>query len=151
MLSELKRKKKHLGALLKVRKAKLEQEVLILMNLKNEASRLTKKLNDDQLGYLQAVEKLNQARITQEMIVLAAYDKGIDRCKEEWLTTLKKLREAENAIKSQNNKLKQAQMDLKAVEGLQEKTDQEYTKELARLEQAISDDLVNQKYVKQVR
>ena len=126
--------------LIRARQSMLDHETTILIKIRNLKADILNDLNMAQRKYIDGVDKLNVVRQSSERENLNILESGLDYIKANWYSTLKKFREAEKREQAQLAVLLLAQKNLKSMEKLQERYQEEMQEWQLKTEQKMLDE-----------
>ena len=147
-MSDALKKLKRLEPLARVRQVQLDQESLILAAIRMEKNIVEVELKRHQEEYLRGVGMLNEARNSLDRNCLEPLEKGLDKVKNKWHITLRKLQVVIQKEKAQVAQTLLAQKNMKTMEILQENY---FAKDLEikkMTDTKLMDDLGNKRFLK---
>ncbi len=135
---------KKLQPLMKIRKMQLDQETMLLGQIKQQREAAIQALHLSQKVYIEGVEKLNRERQSPERKMLHALEQGVDFAKSQWYQRLKVLRTIEEDERRQLTQVLEAQKRMKMLETLDERYVDQYLNQLKTIEQKQLDEFAIQ-------
>jgi flagellar biosynthesis chaperone FliJ len=135
-----KQKIKKMLPLIKIRKLQLDQETMLLNQIKLKREEAAEALMNSQRTYIEGVEKLNRERQSPERRMLSALEQGVDFAKAQWHQRLMALRAVEDDERRQLTMVMEAQKRMKMLEHLGEIYGEQYSKQSKIQEQKQLDE-----------
>ncbi len=145
-MSEARRKMLRIGPVIKVRKAKVDQEIMVLNQIRADKQAAISDMRESQRQYMEGVERLNRERGSTAREMLAPLEGTLDYVKNRWYSLYKRVQEIEQREKAQIFQLDLAERDLRAVEKLSETYEQEFRNEIRRSDQKAMDEAALRKF-----
>lgn len=137
-----------MNSLVKTRQFQLDQQTAELAKIRREKLILVEKLRQHQNEYLKGVDTLNEERQSANRLRLPTLERAVDTSKSLWYQSLKKVREVEETEKAQISEVLGAMRNLKSVEFLQDKYQQNYAEAVKQQEQKQLDEIAVQKFAR---
>lgn len=147
-MKELKSKYKRIQPIIKVRQVQVDHETMILAKIRESKQRTMDALRKYQDSYMKGVEDANQVRQSGDTTNLGTLESGLDFIKYRWYETLRELRGHEEKEKIQISQLLSAQKDLKSIELLSDKYQNQIDEILRIRDQQAMDDIAIDKFVR---
>lgn len=135
-----KQKIKKMLPLIKIRKLQLDQETMLLNQIKLKREEAAEALMNSQRTYIEGVEKLNRERQSPERRMLSALEHGVDFAKAQWYQRLMDLRAVEDEERRQFAMVMEAQKRMKMLEHLGDVYAEQYSKQSKVQEQKQLDE-----------
>lgn len=135
-----KQKIKKMLPLIKIRKLQLDQETMLLNQIKLKREEAAEALMNSQRTYIEGVEKLNRERQSPERRMLSALEQGVDFAKAQWYQRLMDLRAVEDEERRQFAMVMEAQKRMKMLEHLGDVYAEQYSKQSKVQEQKQLDE-----------
>ena len=134
------RKIKRVEPLIKMKKAKVDEEAAVLNAIRMEKIEVVKAMKDNQKRYMEGVEELNRVRSSKTRQNIETLETALDYVKSKWAKLYTDVQKIEMKEKAQIAHYLTAERELKSVEKLQEKYVTEFKKELGKNEQKQMDE-----------
>ena len=134
------RKIKRVQPIIKLKKQKMDEEVMTLNAIRLQKLEIVKNMKDSQKRYMDGVEELNKTRTSKMRVNLHTLEDALDFVKSQWYRLYKEVQDVEKREKQQIEHLLVAERELKAVEKLREKYELEFKKELKKSDQKVMDE-----------
>lgn len=135
-----KQKIQKIKPLIKIRKLQLDQETMLLNQIKLKREEAAEALMHSQRTYIEGVEKLNRERQSPERKMLSALEQGVDFAKAQWYQRLMALRAVEDEERRQFTMVMEAQKRMKMLEHLDERYVEQHSKQSKIQEQKQLDE-----------
>lgn len=146
---ELKEKIKKMKPIIKTKKNQLDQQTLLLSQIREHKLTALKQLDKYQREYIQGVESLNKARQSPQREQVDVLEASVDYVKSQWYRSLKEVRRMEEKERSQLGQVIIAQQSLKSIEHLKERYEQNLTEYMQKNERKQLDEVALQKFHRQ--
>jgi flagellar export protein FliJ len=145
-VSEARRKMLRIEPVIKVRKAKVDQEIIVLNQIRADKQAAVTDMRESQRKYMEGVDRLNRERGSTAREMLAPLEGTLDYIKNRWYSLYKRVQEIEQREKAQLFQIDLAERDLRAVEKLSEIYAEEFRNEMRRNDQKIMDEAALRKF-----
>ena len=145
-MSEARRKMLRIEPVIKVRKAKVDQEIIVLNQIRADKQAAVTDMRESQRKYMEGVDRLNRERGSTAREMLAPLEGTLDYIKNRWYSLYKRVQEIEQREKAQLFQIDLAERDLRAVEKLSEIYAEEFRNEMRRNDQKIMDEAALRKF-----
>ena len=139
-MKDLKQKITKVQPIVRARKAQLDTESVTLSQIRIQKAERLDELEATQKAYIECVDELNRQRQLNVNETLQVFEQGLDFVKQKWYEALKSVREAEAREQAQLANVLVAQRNLKAVQVLEEKYDEQYRDAMNKAEQKQLDE-----------
>jgi len=146
---ELKEKIKKMTPIIKTKKNQLDQQTLLLSEIREHKLNALKQLDKYQKEYIQGVESLNKARQSPLREQVNVLESSVDYAKSQWYRSLKEVRRMEEKERSQLGQVIHAQQSLKSIEYLQQRYQQNLAEYMKKNEQKQLDEVAVQSFHRQ--
>lgn len=146
---DLKEKIKKMSPIIKSKQRLLDQQTLLLNQIRDHKLTALKQLEKFQNQYMNGVEYLNQARQSPHREQVGVLERSVDHAKSQWYNSLKEVRRMEDKERSQLNQVVKAQQSLKSVEYLKERYEESLLDFLKKQEQKQMDEVAAQSFYRQ--
>lgn len=140
-MQKIKSKIKQMKPLITIRKAKLDQETILLNSIRKEKADALELLQKNQTSYMQGVERLNKERTRGNLVTLPTLERGLDRVKDLWYQSLTTVRSIEERERQQLVQVVDARKNLKSMETLEETYQTQLSAELKRAARKETDEM----------
>jgi flagellar export protein FliJ len=140
------KKIKKVGPLVKVKKSKVDEEAQVLVIIRNEKIGVVAAMRQNQKQYMDGVEQLNRIRTSKMRDNLQTLEGSLDYVKSQWYKLYQQVQDLEKKERAQIHQLLVAEQELKAVEKLEEKYQQEFKHERRRIDQKAMDEIALRKF-----
>lgn len=130
-----------------IKQKRVDEEALILAEIRREKTRMESELFDWQERYLNGVGRLNTERESTGRGMLSALEAAVDHARETLFKLFQKLKEVDGIEQSQMMQLSIVQRELSAVEQLQEVHRIKFRKDLSRHEQKGLDEVSLRRFI----
>lgn len=140
------RKIKRVQPIIKLKKAKVDEEAAILTRIRHEKVQIVAEMKESQRKYMAGVEELNKVRASAVRMNLETLEHSLDHVKEHIYKLFKEAQKIERKEKEQIEQLLVAERELKSVEKLRERYETEFHKELKKNDQKLQDDVAMRKF-----
>ena len=140
-MQKIKSKIKQMKPLITIRKAKLDQETILLNSIRKEKADALELLQKNQTSYMQGVERLNKERTRGNLVTLPTLGRGLDRVKDLWYQSLTTVRSIEERERQQLVQVVDARKNLKSMETLEETYQTQLSAELKRAARKETDEM----------
>lgn len=144
-MNRIEKKIDRMASLKYVRKIQLDKELAILNELQVKKKTAKDELYESQMMYIQGVDRLNKERQSPERKMLDALERSIDLAKSRWYQKLQILRAVEEDERRQNLAVQEAHRNLKMLEKLDDRYNDQLRKHNNRVEQKILDEFAVQR------
>lgn len=144
------RKIKRVQPLINLKKQRMDEEAVILTQIRAEKAEIVKSMKESQRRYMDGIEELNKIRVSTTRTNLHTIEESLDYVKSQWYSLYKKVQDAESREKSQLNHLIAAERDLKSVEKLREKYELEAAQDVKKQDQKNMDEAALRKFSSRV-
>ena len=145
-MSEARRKMLRIEPVIKVRKAKVDQEIIVLNQIRADKQAAVTDMRESQRKYMEGVDRLNRERGSTAREMLAPLEGTHDYIKNRGYSLYKRVQEIEQREKAQLFQIDLAERDLRAVEKLSEIYAEEFRNEMRRNDQKIMDEAALRKF-----
>lgn len=142
------RKVKKVQPLVRFKKKRVDEESMILQAIRREKIQIVATMKENQKRYMQGIENLNKIRQSKERANLETMEQALDFVKAEWFKLYRKVQEIEGKERQQVAQVLTAERELKSIEKLQEKYEQEMHQSLKKQEQKSLDELALRRFVR---
>lgn len=149
MMIESARKNKKLEPLVKARKIQLDIEATRLAEIRRERLAREAELVSNQQQYLKGIEELNRERQSNNRSKLSTLEQSVDYIKMLWYSNLKELRRLELVEQAQLANVRVAETNLKVIEKLGVKYQEETAAHMQLREQKEIDAIALRTYMSQ--
>ena len=139
-MEQAKRKLQRIGPVLKAKNSEMEKEAAELFSIRMEKEQLVAELLERKNTYIRGVDQLNQVRSNGSFSQLQFLEQGLDFLKTKWTESFNGVNQIEILERSQMNLVMLAQKNLKAVEKLEIKYQDDFSLKRMREEQKTQDD-----------
>ncbi len=139
-MSETKQKQKRMVPLIRVRQVQLDQESMVLAQIRQVKKQKMAELLENQRLYLEGVERLNKERMGTNHGHMLTLESSVDFVRNRWHVTLLQLREIEARENAQLANVMVAQRNLRALEKLKDRYGVMVNDEERLIEQKILDE-----------
>jgi flagellar biosynthesis chaperone FliJ len=143
------RKVKRIKPLVRIRKNQLDQEVLVLIEIRQRKQLVLKELIHFQTQYMKGVEQLNIERQSPTRHMLSSLEQSVDYARARWFESYQKVQEAEREERAQLFQLRMAEKDLKSVQKLEERYEQNARTLAGAIEQKQLDESAIRNFTKE--
>lgn len=140
-MSQAMDKLKRVKPLLRARAAQLNSEAQKLHFLRDLKHSALGDLKRSQEEYIQAVEKINLQRQSNQRTMLLTLENSVDTIKARFYQSLKKVRELEQRERNQMTRVLEAERNLQSAEKLQDRYQEVVKKDLGVKEQHRLDEI----------
>ncbi|MBP6218417.1 MAG: hypothetical protein KA436_07505 [Oligoflexales bacterium] len=140
MITDIKRKIKKIGSVLKMKKVYLENEVQIMNGLRSKKEELMVRMDQRKRDYFDGVEKLNVIRNSLFREGLDVYEQGVSKVKEDWINLHRFSQAMDKQIKQQGSLVIQIKNQIDGVEKIIKKYQLELVQCLDKKEQEAIDE-----------
>ena len=130
-----------------IKQKRVDEEAIILANIRREKARMESELSAWQQRYLNGVGRLNTERESAGRGMLSALESAVDHARETLFVLFQKLKEVDSVEHSQVMQLSIVQRELSAVEKLQEAHKIRMRKEISRHEQKGLDEIALRRFL----
>ena len=144
-MQDPKLKLKKMRPVVRARKVMLDRESAILARIRESKVAKVSELRDRQASYLGGIDQINGERAKGTMSLLETLEAGVTKAKDDWYQCLRELREIEEKERQQLAETLDARKDLKAVEKLEERYQDESVIADNRKEQKELDEIALRK------
>lgn len=146
-MQQLFQKIKRVEPIIKIKKQKVDEEVARLAEIRKEKVSVVASMKDSQKRYMQGYQDLNDARSSVDRMNLATLETGLDLVKMQWQRLRLEVEKIEMREKAQISHVLTAERDLRAVEKLKERYDEEIRMSTRRQEQKMLDEHALHRYI----
>ncbi|MFW7380122.1 MAG: flagellar FliJ family protein [Oligoflexus sp.] len=146
---ELKNKIKKMKPIIHAKQNQLDQQTLLLNQIRDHKLAALEKLEKYQREYIQGVESLNKARQSPERKGVDVLENSVDYAKSQWYQSLKEVRRTEEKERSQLGQVIKAQQSLKSIEQLKERYEFSLNQAMKKAEQKQLDEVALQNFNRQ--
>ncbi len=145
-MQEAFKKIKKVQPLVRFKKKRVDEEVMVLQAIRHEKIQVVATMKENQKKYMQGIEDLNKLRASRQRANLETMEQSLDHVKAEWFKLYRRVQEIEGKEKTQLTHLLTAERELKSVERLREKYEQEVHHAMKHQEQKQLDELALRRY-----
>ncbi|MBF0440810.1 MAG: hypothetical protein HQK54_02790 [Oligoflexales bacterium] len=145
-MNELRKRQARIQPIIKVRKVQVDEEMILLEQIRTDKVEAVKKLRDNQKLYMEGVEQVNKARKECDSKKLLTLEVGLDYVKSKWYKSLREVRTIEEKEKAQLAQLVNAQKNLKTIEKLSGRIGDEIAVQIQRDDQKNLDEIASKKF-----
>lgn len=141
------RKIRRVQPIIKLKKQKMDEEAVVLANIRTEKQEIVRSMKESQSRYMRGIEELNQIRQSKTRSNLHTLEEALDFVKAQWYGLYKKVQEVEQRERAQLQHLLIAERELKSVEKLRDKYELAYAKEVKKTDQKLMDEAALRNFV----
>ena len=139
-MNELEFKRKRVEPLIRIRQNQLDKESLELMSIRREKVAAINTLREQQNQYSLGLQQINRLRQSSDPSNLNSMDRGLDYVKNKCYEILTQIRIIEQKERAQLEMLYLAQRNVKSMESLKERYNDQLKEVIKKEEQKMSDE-----------
>ena len=147
-MANSRKKLKQMKSIVKVRQVQLNTEVQTLSSIRHLKLEALKELKHNEKLYIEGVDKLNIERQSQNRSQLGPLESSLDFVKAKWERCMREVRRIEDRERAQIAQVLNAELNLKSVEKLSDKYEQEVIQLAQQQEQKAIDEIALRKFHK---
>lgn len=146
-MEQVRSKIKRIKPVIKVKQSVLDDEIAVLAAIRRKKEEVVAEMKKKQKAYMEGVERLNKERASSDRSMLLTLERGLDIVKSKWYDLFLEVREIENQEKAQIAQLTAAKKNLASVEKLQERYHEQFSHELRKFDQKLTDEAAARQYI----
>lgn len=133
-MNSLKRKRK-LEPVVKIKQADVDRELMVLQELLAEVTEAERSMEHFQSLYREGSARVNELRLSGDRSMLVSVEMGVDLAKSNWASSFKVLKESRLKADAQRMLVLELRKELKAVEFLVGKYENDFLRERSQADQ----------------
>lgn len=133
-------KVKRFEPIIDIKRKKLDQEVAALAAIRLEKQKVVASMKESQRRYLEGFQNINRLRSSPDRTNIATLEDALDSVKIQWQKLRLEVERIENKEKAQITHLLTAERDLRAVEALKDRYQDEINQAMRRQDQKSLDE-----------
>ena len=148
---QMQRKIKRVQPLIKMKQQRVDEEAAVLEAIRQKKREVVQSMKDSQRQYMEGINQLNQVRRSPARPNLETLEQAVDHVKRRWQKLFVDVQEIEKKEKAQIAQLLTAERELKSVEKLKERYEEDERKETQRAEQRTLDEVALRRFLANTR